>query len=163
MFQRLKSILLKISIIIMVISVMGIPSLYHHCSLRGDHNWQSCFLSDFHKNHCICCEDVENEHDSSCSECSSSCCEKEQKHQDETVFSVSKCCNIEVISLQVVATEYFAKQQFKQLLNFIACFDIPCQNISTGIIPSLKFLSPLPYSDFSPPRADTFLFSQFLL
>ena len=105
MYQRLKTILLKFTVIVMVFSIMGIPSFM------------------------VC----------------------------------SACCHTEVVSLQVVATESFPKQQIKQVLNFISSFDVPCQHISTGIFPQLNFSLPLPYLDFSPPRAAIFLFVQLLL
>jgi len=163
MIRQLKSILLKITIITVAVSVIGIPSFYHHCLLHGDHNWKTGFVSDSH-HHCICCEDVEGEHIHGCSESSSShCCENAQHHQDETVVTHSTCCNIEMISLQVIAIEYFQKHHFKQLLNLISCFDIPSQYISNRIFPILDFSLPLPYLDGSPPRAAIFLFTQFLL
>jgi len=162
MIQQLKAILLKITIITMAVSVIGIPSFYHHCLLHGDHNWKTGFVPNAHT-HCICCEDVEGEHVHGCSESSSPCCENAQHHQDETTITHSVCCNIEMMSLQVIATESFPKQQLKQLLNLISCFDISYQYISNRIFPISDFPLPLPYLDFSPPRAAIFLFTQFLL
>ena len=170
MIRQLKAILLKITIITMAVSIIGIPSFYHHCLMHGDHNWKTGFAPDAHT-HCICCEDVEGEHVHGCSEASSPCCDNAQHHKcknaqhhkDETAITHSVCCNIEMISLQVVATEYFSKPQLKQLLNLISCFDLPSQYISNRIFPISNFSLPLPYLDFSPPRAAIFLFTQFLL
>jgi hypothetical protein len=143
----------------MAVSLIGIPSFYHHCLLNGVHNWQTGFVSDAH-NHCVCCEDIEDE--CSHAESSSSCCENVY-HQNETAVTHTDCCSIEMVSLQIIATEYFPKHQLKQLFNFVLHFEIPCLCISNEVFPKLNFSSPLPYLDFSPPRAAIFLFTQFLL
>jgi hypothetical protein len=162
MIRQMKAILLKITVIAMVVSILGIPSFYHHCLLHGDHNWKTAFISDTYS-HCICCEDVEGEHVHACAESLPSCCENTQHHQNETAIAHSTCCNIKMISLQVIATEYLPKPQHKQSLNFIFCFDIPYQYITNRIFPILDFSLPLPYHGFSPPQAAIFLFTQFLL
>jgi len=163
MIQRLKLILLKSTIIIMAFSVIGIPSFYHHCLLRGNHNWQTGFVPNSH-NHCVCCEDIENEHIHACSESLSSCCENEVQHQQSKLsITHTSCCIIEVVSLQVFATEYLPKHELKQLLTFIFHFNIPNKYISNSVLSILNFSLPLPYPDFSPPPKAIFLFTQFLL
>ena len=147
----------------MAISVIGIPSFYHHCLLRGNHNWQTGFIPDSH-NHCVCCEDIEDEHIHACSESLSSCCENEVQHQqNETSITHTSCCNIEMILLKVVATEYFPKQYIKHLFTSVPLFDIPYQYISNKTLPILNISTPLPYPNLSPPFAGIFLFTQFLL
>jgi len=163
MTQRLKTVLLKSAMIITAVSVIGIPSFYHHCLLRGHHNWQTGFIPDAH-NHCVCCEDVENEYIYICSEPSTSCCDNDSQHyQYETAVTHTTCCTIKMISLYIIATEYFPKPQLKQILASISLFDTPFQYILNKILPVLHFPLPLPYPDFSPPRTAIFLFTQFLL
>ena len=161
MKRQLKTILRICVIIIMAVSVIGIPSFYHHCLLHGDHNWHVGFAADTHDEHCICCEDTDDE----CCHATADveCCKNVEQQHNKLCITHSKCCNLEIVLLHVIATEYFPKQQIKQLLNFISCFDIPCQYISTGIFSTLNFSTPLPYPDVSPPRAAIFLFTQFLL